>query len=180
MKTFGLKPLQYDHRDFDHLKTFGVAVPPSFPDAYNVDLGAWAPDQNLENHNFIPAIPPMPYGCTDYTEADVCADEDGELRNPSLLEAVTHANARGGIDLREALAAAVKVFSRSAYLRVTAVSPLDMFDAVRLAMYSTQDERRGVSVGTPFYHEWGTPLDQGILPTPTSFSTAGLGWHNWK
>jgi hypothetical protein len=174
----GLKPLPYDRRDYDLHKTFGATAAPSIPDSYSVENGLWCPNQNIGGEVF--DLPPMPYGCTDYTQADACADEDKELRNPLLLENVTHANARGGIDMRESLAAAKTVFNRTAYFRVTPTYPLDFFDAIRLAMLSTKDERRSVSVGTPWYPVWNDPLRGGILPIPANFSTAGLGWHNWK
>jgi hypothetical protein len=68
---------------------------------------------------------------------------------------VTHANARGGTDMRGSLAATRAVFGRTAYFRVTPAYPLDFFDAVRLATLSTKDEGRSVSVGTP-WTDYGT------------------------
>lgn len=174
----GLKPLPYDYRDYDLHKTLGATAAPAFPDDLNVDAGLWTPDQNVGGDAF--NLPPMPNGCTDYAQTDLCIDEDRALLDPMLLEQVTHANALGGIDMRTSLSAALKVFSRTAYFRITAVAPLDFFDAIRLAMLSTEDEHRAVSVGTPWFLEWGNPLRGGILPLPASFSTLGLGWHNWK
>jgi hypothetical protein len=174
----GLRPLPYDARDFDLHKTFGATAAPAFPENYSVENGLWCPDQNRGGEVF--DLPPMPFGCTDYTQADLCADDDRELKNPLLLENVTRANARGGIDMRESLAAAKAVFGRTAYFRVTPTYPLDFFDAIRLAMLSTRDEGRSVSVGTPWYPAWDDPHRGGILPIPPSFATGGLGWHNWK
>jgi hypothetical protein len=185
-KNYGLKPLPYDRRDFDLHKTFGATAAPAFPDSYSVENGLWCPNQNIGGEVF--NLPPMPYGCTDYTQADVCADEYKELKNPLLLENITHANARGGIDMRESLSACLyptplqqlRLGWITAYFRITATAPLDFFDAIRLAMLSTKDERRSVSVGTPWYPVWNDPLRGGILPIPASFNTSGLGWHNWK
>lgn len=185
----GLKPTVFDRRDYDFHKTFGSAVPPTFPDSYNVDLGLWQPSQN----DFEPIFKnsPLPFGCTDYTQADLCADEDGELKNPILLENVTHANANGGIDIRVALTAAKKVFGRTAYFTITPTGGLDFFDSIRLAMLYTREENRSVSAGTPWFPEFlqgvpgsGAGLTQvgpdGILPTPGSLDTSRASWHNWK
>lgn len=174
----GLKPLPYDRRDYDLHKTFGATAAPEFPVDYTVENGLWCPDQNRGGEVF--NLPPMPFGCTDFTQTDACVDEDRQLLNPMLLENATHANARGGIDMRESLKAALQVFARTAYFRITPTYPLDFFDAIRLAMLSTKDERRSVSVGTPWYPAWNDPHHGGILPVPASFATAGLGWHNWK
>jgi hypothetical protein len=173
----GLKRPTYDKRDYDFHKTFGVAVAPDFPKEYSVDAGLWNPNQNNTNApTGLPTIPPMPFGCTNYTQTDLCIDEDGHLLNPTLLENETHANARGGIDIREALKAAIKVFQRTAYFRITAQSPLDMFDAIRMAMLSTASEKRAVSAGTPFFPEWE---GDGIMPVPV-FDLKRASWHNWK
>lgn len=174
----GLKPTPYDARDYDLHKTFGATIAPQFPDDYSVENGLWCPDQNVGGEVF--NLPPLPFGCTDYTQADLCADDDQELKNPMLLEDVTHANALGGLDLRESLKASKTVFNRTAYFRITPTYPLDFFDAIRLAMLSTKDEGRSVSVGTPWYPTWNAPLRGGILAIPKDFSTKGLGWHNWK
>jgi hypothetical protein len=109
-------------------------------------------DRRIKPHkNFMHRfnLPATRFGCTDYTQADVCADDDQELKNPMLLEDVTNANACGGIDLRESLTATKAVFGRTAYFRVTPAYPLDFFDAIRLAMLSTKNAGRSVSAGTP-------------------------------
>jgi len=174
----GLKPLSYDRRDYDLLKTFGATAPAQFPDAYSVENGLWTPNQS-DGGDPIFGLPPMPYGCTNYTQADCCADDDQHLHNPMLMENVTHANARGGVEMREALNAAKKVYGRTAYFRITATHPLDMFDAIRLGLLSTKEEGRSASVGTPWFFEWTAPKN-GILPIPASFSVQNVAWHNWK
>lgn len=185
----GLRPLRPDHRDFDYLKTkkFG-AVLPDFPTDYNVDAGFWAPDQNEGSNLFNPPVPPMPYGCTNFTQNDLCSDEDKVLYNPAYTESKTHANAHGGTDLRTSLASIVYdgvqdqkgvVFKKlhPAYFNIRASGIFDYFDAVRLAMYSTKDENRGVSVGTHWYEEFMSPFSDGILPIPSDFTSGSL--HNW-
>lgn len=176
----GLLPTPYDSRDYDFHKTFGAAVAPDFPESYNADAGLWMPNQNFGSDLFDPAVPPMPFGCTNYSQADLCADDDQELKNPVRLEEITHANAKGGIDMRTSLNAAKKVFGRTAYFNIRPTYPLDFFDAVRLAMWSTKDEGRTVSAGTPFYPEWGNPIPDGRLAIPASFDTIQVPWHNWK
>lgn len=173
----GLRKPIYDRRDYDFHRSFG-SIPVSFPAEYNVDAGLWNPNQDTANAiTGLDTIPPLENGCTDFAQTDLCIDEDVKLYSPMLLENVTHANARGGIDIREALDAARKVFNRGAYFKVTAQPPLDMFDALRLAMLSTKDEKRAVSVGTPFYREW---LPAGVLAVPENFTPPSAVWHNWK
>lgn len=175
----GLTPIVPDHRDYDHFKTFGsVGDSSSLPDMYSADAGLWIPNQETGDSASIPPVPPMPNGCTDYAQTDLCIDEDNILHSPLLLEQVTHANADGGTDIRTSLKAAIQVFQRTAYFNVNWQAPLDAFDSIRLALYSTEDEKRAVSVGTPFFQEWLSP-ESGMLPFPQSFSTTGLPWHNY-
>jgi hypothetical protein len=105
-------------------------------------------------------------------------DEDDILYNPLTLEAITHANANGGIDIRTSLKAAMQAYARTAYFNIQWQQPLDAFDSIRLAIFSTQNEKRAVSAGTPFFQGWLNPVE-GILPIPASFNTTGLPWHNW-
>lgn len=174
----GLKPIKPDRRDYDFHKSFG-SVPTTLPDNYSADANIWVPNQDLPNDSFSPPIPALPTGCTDYAQTDLCIDEDGVLLNPMLIENVTHANANGGCDLRVSLSAAKKVFNRTGYFNIRWESPLDAFDAIRLALYSTATEKRSASVGSPFFSEWLSPVN-GLLPIPSSFSTRGATWHNYK
>lgn len=175
----GLRPIWTDHRDYDFHKSFGSTVPASFPDSYNVDAGLWTPDQNISQAiTGLPTIPPLPEGCTDYAQDDLVINQDAALYSPMLIENVTHANANGGGDIRAALAALKTLFNRGSYFNVTPVAPLDAFDAIRLAMLSTQSEKRAVSIGTPWFPEFESPLT-GILPTPTNYFVARATWHNW-
>ena len=105
----GLRPTLYDKRDFDFHKSFGAVAPPSFPDSYTVEPGWWTPDQNSVNITPTFTVQPQPYGCTNFTTSDCSADESGFLRNPTDVENVTHANAKGGLDVRVSLKAAITV-----------------------------------------------------------------------
>lgn len=185
----GAKPTLYDRRDHDLLKTFGAALPPKFPDYYNVDNGLWTPNQNAGGELF--NLPPQPYGCTNFTTCDISADDDGVLYNPQVMEERTRANAKGGLDIRVSLKEATKRGAlqdangnigpkRTGYFTIRPTQQLDVFDAIRLAMLSTQSEGRSVSAGTPFYPDWMDINKKGILSIPKDFNTSHASWHNWK
>lgn len=175
----GLRPTKKDARDYDLIKSFGAVSPPSFPESYSVENGLWCPNQNAPEPIF--GNPALPYGCTDYTQADLCADDDKALYNPIHMEDFTHANAKGGLDLREALDAARKVYSRTAYYNIKPAGSIDAFDAVRLAMYSVStEERRSVSVGSPWFYQFGGIKEGGIMPVPDDYNLIYATWHNWK
>jgi hypothetical protein len=133
------------------------------------------PDQNAEG---------LPYGCTDYSQAELADDIAGRYAcAPLTLEAVTHANALGGIDIRTSLKAALKLGWISAYFNVQSNRQLDFFDAIRLAMLSGAPEMRSVSWGCPWFIEWeqaAYPVDNpsAIMPNVKSLSTSGVPWHN--
>ena len=68
----GLLKLKKDHRDYSFARTFGAVVL-QFPDEYSCDAGLTMPDQNLDG---------LPYGCTGYTQSELCQDEDVVAYNP--------------------------------------------------------------------------------------------------
>lgn len=196
MMKSGLKPTRFDRRDRDFHKSFGSIAPIVFPDSYNADLGKWCPSQNEPEPIF--NNPALPMGCTDYTTADISADESGFLRNPMDVENITHANALGGLDIRVALDATRpatllkpnRLGWATAYFNIQPTGGLTMFDSIRLAMLYTRQEMRTVSVGTPWYPEWVQPVvgsggnlvhvgSDGILPMPIS-PISQATWHNWK
>src|ERR1700734_823105 len=171
MIRHGTTPTKRDIRDYSRERTFGtVSV---FPDNFNVDAGLTMPNQELPDLQFTPPVPSLPYGCTDYTQSELCIDQDKKLYNPIDLDNVTHANADHGCDMRVSLVAALTVYNRAAYFNVGA-SP-DAFDGIRSAIYASQS---AVSIGTPWFTEWFN-TQQGIIPT--IFVVTGLEpWHNWK
>lgn len=185
----GTRPLKPDHRDFDYFKSkkFG-AIPTELPREYFVDAGFWMPNQVTGSES--PKVSPQPYGCTNFTSCDVCSDEDRVLYNPDYLEVYTHANAQGGIDVRTSLKAVLKYGMQNftdkmitlnlhpAYYNIQPSGAIDAFDSVRLAMLSASSEKRGVSIGSPFWLQWGVPGLSGILPTP-DFNLEYASWHNW-
>ena len=191
----GAKPVWARRSELDFHKSFGTTTDPTtLTTELNLDASLWMPDQEIGGTYApvgLPAftIPSMPYGCTDYAQTDLCIDEDGFLENPMLLEAITHANQNGGGSLVASLQAAEKIFARVGYYSIRNSSTLDWFDAFRICMASTAEEKRSISIGTPYFDEWAmTPRSgpqAGLLPTPASFSTIGLPWHNavicgWK
>ncbi len=169
----GLQPILKDARDFDYHKTYGSALQPTLPDTYSVSQG-WFPNQEIADNSFTPPVPPLPYGCTEWTPCVVCGDEDQRRYNPEYLENLIHANASGGGQIRTALGAIVKnglqaddgTISKNhqGYFNVNPQGNIDWFDAVRLALYSTYNEKRAVIIGSYFYASWET---NGILPAPS-------------
>lgn len=176
----GLTRIKKDRRDFDFHKSYGTVLnTQGLPAEYLVDANLWMPNQNIpQSIPGIGIIPALPYGCTDYAQTDLCVDEDTQLYNPMLLEAITHANANEGGDIRAALNAAKNAFKRTAYFNITAQGPIDPFDAARLAMYSGQPEKRAVSIGSMWYANWEQVGADGVLSMPPD-PRVGTSLHNW-
>lgn len=174
----GLKKLRPDHRDFDFHRTFGATMPLTGIPDFNVDAGLWAPNQNVPESWPPLSTPALPYGCTDFIQTDLCIDEDGILHDPMLMENVTHANANGGCDLRTALSAAKRVFNRPAYFAIRPNKPLDWFDAIRLSLYSTKDQKRSASIGSKWFYDFQYLLPNNVVPMPMNL--AAYTYHNWK
>ncbi len=207
----GLRPSKHDHRDYDYFKSkkMGATSVPPFATEYNVDAGLWVPSQEAGSPLFNPHVPSMPWGCTNYGQTDLCIDEDRKLYNPAYLESFTHANAKGGLEVRESLQAVVDHGMQDVagnlvkgqhqeYFNIKASGAIDWFDAMRLAMISTSSEKRGISVGTPWFAEFATANGTsvvrkpdgtieygvggpktGIITMPTYFGLDGVPWHNW-
>lgn len=172
----GTKPTRKDHRDYSH-RSFGALQVP-FPASYNTDAGLWMPNQNVDDLVF--NLPALPFGCTDYTQADLANDEvDALTYDPLLLDNVTHANSEGGTDVRTALGAAKKLNWITGYFNIEALDGQDMFDAVRDAQVSGGTEKRSVSVGSKWFPEFEQVGVTGLLPMP-DFNGANFTWHNWK
>lgn len=176
----GTRPCRPDHRDYDLRKTRKFGSVATLPEYYTVDANLWKPNQEVPCTLFNPVVPALPFGCTDYAQSDICIDEDGVLHNPMDIENITHANARGGLDVRTALDVVTKLYptQHPAYFRITQNGAIDFFDAVRLSMLSTSSEKRGVSIGSPFWSLWNTVGTSGILPMP-DYELVNASWHNW-
>lgn len=181
----GLKPIRKDERDYSFHRTFGAVV--SFADEYNVDAGLTMPNQDEENAQFSPPIPPYPYGCTDYAQTELCIDEDKVLYRPDFTESIVQANADGGADIRVSLASLCQdgaqregesadlavTHRRGAYFNVEPSG--DFFDGIRSAILQNG---RSVSIGTPWFNEWRI-TQIGIIADIFTL-TGSEPWHNWK
>lgn len=179
----GLKPARIDHRDFDFIKSkrLGGALV-AFPDNYSTDAELWMPDQNEGCDLFTPPVPPMPYGCTNYTQCDLLADQDKKLYNPMALEKITRANRKQGTDLRTSFKAVLKLYKKDhpAFFNVQPDNNrgghLDWFDAARVAMIVGKMENRAVSVGTQWFRSFNQ-TENGVIAPPNWQSE--YSWHNW-
>lgn len=183
----GTRPCRIDHRDYSFHASFGSTGTPTFKDEYFADAGLTMPDQEQINTQYNPPIPPLPYGCTDYTTADITIDLNKRLYNPLDLENVTHANALGGYDIRDALNAARGLGWFKAFYNVKMTGFLDYFDSFRLAQVKglDQGESRSITWGTPWFPSWESAIRAGksIMPMPTTDelnNTKGLPWHDSK
>jgi hypothetical protein len=159
----GTYPNRVDHRDLDYIKSkhpriyAGVESLPNFPSEYLCDAGKTMPNQEILDSSFTPPVAPMPNGCTNETQADICTDLSNgtTIYRPDAVEAVTHANALGGIDIRTSLLALVNSLKWiKNFFNIRATGLIDFFDAFRLAIVSGDPEKRSVSWGTPWFASW--------------------------
>jgi hypothetical protein len=184
----GTKPTRTDHRDFDFIQShnFG-SISPTFKDEFFADAGLTMPDQETADNEFMPPTPPMPFGCTDFASAELATDLTKLKHNPNDLEAVTHANALGGYDIRKSLQAAIALGWFKQFFNITASGVLDAFDSFRLAQLAGVDvgENRSISWGTPWFPSWEQAALQGksIMMMPTTAELASIStmsWHDSK
>lgn len=170
----GTRPTKIDHRDYDFHKTFGTIVPPSFPNEGPQTQSQWMPDQEADGE---------PYGCTNYAQADLARNLTGMARMPADLEAVTHANALGGYDVRQSMLMAVKIGWFKSFYAVKRTGGLDWFDTFRFAQTSGVPEVRTLTIGTPWFLSWENAARAGqtIMPMPSMAELASvstLPWHD--
>lgn len=182
---YGYKKVFTDRRDADFHKSFGSTNfdTKTLPLNYSADAGLTMPDQNADGY---------PYGCTGYTSADLCTDEDGVIYDP----ADTYLNTPpGGTTDGRALRDSLKVLTtrgprtksgqfgtkRSYYYNIRSTGYLlDWFDAIRVALYITQSEKRSASIGIPWFPEFESPTIDGRLPENIVFNWNRAGGHNAK
>lgn len=192
----GTRPTRLKHNDYDYLKSrkFG-ATRISFPDEFFADAGLTMPTQNAPCTDFMPPTPAMPYGCTNFTDADLATDLTGRIHNPNDVEAITHANALGGYDIRASLDACLpksilhpeRLGWFQQYFNIRARGVFDYFDAFRTAQLDGMvvNERRSITWGTPWFPSWQTAIEHGetIMPMPSAAeikSAYSLSWHDSK
>lgn len=174
----GARPTRVSKKDWDFHKSFGT-VSVAFPTEYFTDAGVWMPNQDIGFPSVLPQVPPLPFGCTDYTQTDLAIDLVGSLiYSPETIEQVTNANANQGGDIRTSLLAAVKLGWFTGFFNIQP-HQLDYFDSIRLAMVSGGGEKRSVSIGTPWYPVFEQVQGDGILQIPSNLKDPNLTWHNW-
>lgn len=168
----GTRPNIPSHLDFDFLKSkhprvfMGIQAMPEFPPEYLTDAGVTMPDQNTEG---------MPDGCTNFAQRELVINllkglDFGEY-TVAQIEAVTHANARGGIQIRESLEALLppsyahpeRLGWISAFYNVIAHGTTDYFDTFRFAQYSGIPEERSLSVGFPWFPSFSAAAAGNLL-----------------
>lgn len=186
----GARPTKQHHKDKDFHKSFGSVLPSQFPSEYLCDAGLSMPNQEELDVEFTPAVPPMPFGCTNEASADLATDLTGKLYNPYQLENITHANAKGGYDIRLSLQAARdNLHWFKDFYNVQKQPILDWFDSLRLAQFVGAPEKRSLSIGTPWFPSWEKAAVAGIfvMPAPTNEELAAIAaddeaysWHDSK
>lgn len=178
----GTGPNIQSHKDHDLHLSFGNTAPFTFPEEFFTDSTADFPDQNRDGE---------PFGCTNYTQAELATDLTNGLVvfKPFDLEAVTHANQKGGLDIRESLSAAKNLGWIKGYYVITQIPGLDMTDSLRTAQTACLPENRSISVGMPWFPSWEKDILAGkkVLSMPTDAELAvarkdprALPWHNSK
>lgn len=178
----GLNPIKKDRRDYDFHKTFGSTTfnTGTLPTTYLADAGLTMFDQNREG---------FPEGCTGYAQTDLCTDEDRMIYDAGEFYLATPPGGAGaGRDIRDSLKLLISRgphfkdgslgTKRTGYFNVNASSPLDWFDAIRVALWITQDEHRAISVGIPWFIDFETNVQNGLLPIPVNFSWSQASGHN--
>ena len=183
----GIKPIIPDKRDLSFKATFGAVT--AFPDSFNSNFNTNCPDQNADG---------FPYGCSGYTQAEVCGDEDKAVYDPAYTYDKTlliegNQGKQVGCELRNSLKTTlvygVQVKDannadnnrRGAYYNVDKTS--DYFDGARSAMLTYSQlwgKPCSISVGSRWCLNFNSTGTDGIIkyPDPTQFSIYSL--HNWK
>lgn len=181
----GLNPKWSDKRDFDFIKShkLGALGAPTTYKEFSIDAGFPMMNQNSMG---------LPYGCTGMTQADLCSNEDFVVYDPADVYDRTPPGGRdAGREIRKSLAVVCDKLGgvrkyltqdkpsnpRTGYFSIRAQGMFDWFDAFYISLLSTQNEKRGISIGIPWYPEFESPLAGGILPIPI-FDTAHASWHN--
>ncbi len=198
----GARPTRISHKDYCFFKNhvYGAVKPP-IPNEYSADAGLLKPNQEAQDNEFSPPTPPMPYGCTNFAQAGLTTDLTKQIHNPNNLEAVTHANAKGGIDIRVSLDACTPPTTLKPnrlnwigqYFNIRAQGIFDWVESFQLAQVTgiSVGECRSITWGVPWFPSWEQAAYAGqIMPMPTDTELQAarngqLPWHNaclsgWK
>lgn len=193
----GLNKISPDRRDFSFVHTFGQASPASLPANFSIYDGRTIPNQTDYDNRFDPVLPPLPMGCTGETAAFESGLQDGKLYNPEWIYRNTPPGGTGGRDMRTMLKFLINNGpaeggadeKRKGYFNIYGVGQVTDYDAVKIALWLSQGEKRGVYVGSYFYPEFVRPVAgsgdgrkyveaDGIVPAP-SFNTTIASLHCW-
>lgn len=181
----GLLKIKPDKKDYSLLHTFGTVSPDpdSLPGDFSIYDGQDIPNQNDMDTRFEPNLPPLPFGCTGESGAFDCGIQDKDLYDPKDLYDNTPPKWNGGRDIRAMFDTLITRGPRKAdgtfgekrlaYFNCYGSGAIDDFDAVRIALWINQWERRSVYVGTWWY--WDTS-ENGVLEMP-SFDIKNAGLH---
>lgn len=181
----GLKPLIPDKRDLSFARTFGAVS--IFPDSFNTDAGLTMPDQEADG---------FPFGCTGYTQSELCSDEDRIIYDPAYTYKHTlliegNEGQDVGCDLRNSLKSTITfgvqekdkndayTHRRGAYYNCR-TDNLDSFDSARSAMIKYSNlwgKKCSVSVASRWCVNFVLTGKDGIVPIPMMDS---YSLHNWK
>lgn len=170
----GARPTRIKHTDYDFLKTQRFAgVSPTFVDEFFADAGLTMPNQNAPESGYVPPVPPLPFGCTDYGQSELATDLTKTIHNPNDLEAITHANVKYGIQIRDSLDACLspsllhpeRLGWIKRYYNIRAQGRIDSFDAFRLAQVLGLDvgEKRSITWGTPWFPSWEAAIFGNVI-----------------
>lgn len=176
----GVKQIRKDHRNYSAHRTFGATL--VFTDEYNVDAGLTIPNQNTDGY---------PNGCTGYSQAELCQDQDKKQYRPDFTykKTLLMDNEQLGepCDIRTSLKS-TKVYGvlgvdestdleaakhlRGAYYQVENHS--DWFDSIRSTITLNKSS---VSVATQWFASFGRVGQDGIISETFS---PDFSWHNYK
>lgn len=186
----GLNKVKPDRRDYSLLHTYGATTfdTQSLPVNFSIYDGRPIPNQNIYDYRFNPPVRPLPYGCTGESQTFVGGLEDKAMYRPDDLYDNTYPYKDGeGRDLRTSLATTISRGyesedgtignKRVAYFTCYGAGAIDDFDAVRIALWINQQEKRPVTVGSFWYKEFHNPIN-GSLQLP-SFDTSKATLHNY-
>lgn len=191
----GARPHVPKHKDWDWLKTekplvyAGIEQPPPFPAFFYTDADFPITSQGAEG---------QPFGCTNYSQARLATNLTKRWHDPKDLEAVTHANDKGGYSITASLDVCLppnlfhpeRLGWIGAHYNIDATGKLDYTDAFKLAQISGGGELRSISWGTPWFPSWeraSNPFNNpsAILPMPTDEELANIrrnvnyySWHD--
>lgn len=191
----GTRPTYPKRKDWDYIKTehpllyAGIAPAPTFPSEFYTDAGFPIPSQNAEG---------QPFGCTNYSQAQLATNLMKVWHDPKDLEAITHANTKGGYDITASLDACLppkllhpeRLGWIGAHFNIDATGKLDYTDAFKLAQVSGGGELRSITWGTPWFPSWERACNpfnnpSAIMPMPTDEELANIRrnlnaypWHN--